>query len=63
MSAEQVASALNNCNLTNLALQDKNGIANVLWTTSLLLVSTVTWIVSQTMRTPWNKVMCTKIES
>ena len=29
MSAEQVASALNNSNLTNLDLQDKNGIANV----------------------------------
>ena len=29
MSAEQVASALNNSNLTNLDLQDTNGFANV----------------------------------
>ena len=51
MSAEQVASALNNCNVTNLNLQD----------TSLLLVSTVTWVVSQTMTTQWNKVMFTDV--
>ena len=29
MSAEEIASALNSCNLSNLDIQDKNGIANV----------------------------------